>query len=202
LAAWPIPSRKKVAENESCAKLKNLQPAILARAFEQALKARDVAYAPYSKFLVGAALVVKDSKERGGYKIVTGSNTENVVFQGTCAERNALGTAVGLGYRAKDIAAVIVVGGPKKANGLDSSVSPCGVCRQGLLEILSPETPMMHSIGTKERDVTELKIHTLEELLPFAFSPDALSKKNKLPMTFAELAKLKQEKQGQTKLDA
>ncbi len=195
---------KKAGESYDAAKVSGVPPAVLAKAFEKAMEARDSAYAPYSKFQVGAALVVRDSKEKGGYKIVTGSNSENVVYQGTCAERNALGTAIGLGYRTKDIACVIVVGAPRAASELDASVSPCGVCRQGLMEIIDPDTPVMHSVGSKGRDVTGVKIHTLQELLPFAFSPAAINKKmgGKKGLTFREIAGLQKEKEKQLRLDA
>jgi cytidine deaminase len=87
----------------------------------EAEKARATAYAPYSKFSVGAALLT-----RGG-RIVHGCNVENASFGlSICAERNAVWKAVSEGER--DFVAVAVTAGP------DGGASPCGACRQVLQE--------------------------------------------------------------------
>ena len=87
----------------------------------EAEKARATAYAPYSKFSVGAALLT-----RGG-RIVYGCNVENASFGlSICAERNAVWKAVSEGER--DFVAVAVTAGP------DGGASPCGACRQVLQE--------------------------------------------------------------------
>jgi cytidine deaminase len=75
------------------------------------------AYAPYSKFLVGCALLLRDGQ------VVDGVNVENAAYPlGVCAERNALSTAVTLGYGPGDIEAAAI------------TASPCGGCRQWLFE--------------------------------------------------------------------
>jgi cytidine deaminase len=86
---------------------------LLARA--DAVAAR--AYAPYSEFFVGCALLLRDGR------VVEGVNVENASYPlGVCAERNALSSAVTLGYRPDDVEAAAI------------TASPCGGCRQWLLE--------------------------------------------------------------------
>ena len=90
-----------------------------------ALKAREMAYAPYSKFKVGAALLCDDGEIFGG------CNIESASFSPTnCAERTALFKAVSEGKH--DFTAIAVVGG--KANGELEFCTPCGVCRQVISE--------------------------------------------------------------------
>jgi len=87
---------------------------LLARA--DAVAAR--AYAPYSRFLVGAALLTRDGR------VFEGVNVENAAYPlGVCAERNALSTAVTQGYRPGDFEAIAI------------NASPCGGCRQWLHEM-------------------------------------------------------------------
>lgn len=122
---------------------------------ERALAAMDRAYAPYSKFHVGAALLGSDGS------IVEGCNVENASFPaGTCAERAALGTAVTRGIRAFRI---IVI-----ASSGDRPAPPCGVCRQALVEF-SPELEVISftRTGAEAR-------WRLSELLPNAFTPASL----------------------------
>jgi cytidine deaminase len=97
------------------------------RLYALALEAAGRAYAPYSKFRVGAALLCEDGE------VVTGVNVENRSFGLTvCAERNAIATAVN-GGRRRFLA--IAVATPDA----DYPVSPCGACRQVLSEFLPPE---------------------------------------------------------------
>ena len=123
---------------------------------EAARAAQAYAYAPYSKFSVGAAL----QDEHG--RIHAGCNVENAAYpQGLCAEAVALGHLVLAGGRR--ITAVAVVGvGP----GL---VTPCGGCRQKLREFGSDEVPVL--VG----DMTVMRGRfTLGELLPASFGPEQL----------------------------
>ncbi len=123
---------------------------------EAARAAQAYAYAPYSKFSVGAAL----QDEQG--RIHAGCNVENAAYpQGLCAESVALGHLVLAGGRR--ITAVAVVGvGP----GL---VTPCGGCRQKLREFGSDDVPVL--VG----DMTALRGRfTLGELLPASFGPEQL----------------------------
>ncbi len=115
-----------------------------------ALSARERAYAPYSKFLVGAAVLAKSGK------IYTGCNIENASYGLTvCAERNALFSAVGAGER--EFTALCVVG------DTEAPISPCGACRQVMAEFKVP----CIILANLRRDVKE---YTLEELLPYGFS--------------------------------
>lgn len=124
---------------------------------ERAYKAMDNAYAPYSNFHVGACVKTKD----GNYFI--GANVENASYGLTnCAERNAIFQAYSNGYRQKDIEAIAIVG---QGNTL---ITPCGACRQVLVELLERKTPII--LGTKG----EVKVTNIEELLPMSFTSDDL----------------------------
>lgn len=113
------------------------------------------AYAPYSGFFVGAALLTKSGK------VYTGCNIENGAFSPTnCAERTAFFKAVSEGER--DFAAIAVVGG--KGGKITGLCSPCGVCRQVMQEFCGPD--FLIYMG-KENDGYEAV--TLNALLPFGF---------------------------------
>ena len=127
----------------------------------QALSARENAYAPYSGFMVGAALLCKDGT------VYTGCNIENAAFTPTnCAERTAFFKAVSEGVR--DFRAICIVGG---MNGvLSGYTAPCGVCRQVMMEFCDPETFQIILAAADGK----YKIHRLKELLPEGFGPDNL----------------------------
>jgi cytidine deaminase len=99
-----------------------------------ATEAAEHSYSPYSRFRVGAALLL-EADEHGGSNIVTGCNVENASFRlTTCAEQAAIATAVGLYGPAIRIRAVAV------ANRNGAASMPCGACRQTILEFSTPET--------------------------------------------------------------
>ncbi|MBQ9460427.1 MAG: cytidine deaminase [Clostridia bacterium] len=125
---------------------------------EQALSARKNSYAPYSKFRVGAALL--DAKGN----VYTGVNVENVSYPaGICAERTAIAKAVSEG--ASDFTAIAIVGGSAdRIDILGSYCTPCGICRQVLYEHCSGDLMVIIA-----RSVTDYRLCTLRELLPFAF---------------------------------
>ena len=128
----------------------------------QALSARENAYAPYSGFMVGAALLCKDGT------VYTGCNIENAAFTPTnCAERTAFFKAVSEGV--KDFQAICVVGG--KAGVLTEYAAPCGVCRQVMMEFCNPETFQVILAVDKEH----YDVYTLKELLPLGFGPSNLA---------------------------
>lgn len=113
-------------------------------------EARKRAYAPYSGYTVGAALLCKDGS------VYTGCNIENVSFTPTvCAERVAVFKAVHDGKRAFD--AIAVAGG--KHGAPDGPASPCGVCRQVMAEFCGKDFRVVLKDGG----------YTLGELLPMAF---------------------------------
>ena len=119
-----------------------------------ALEAREQAYAPYSDFMVGAALRAEDGR------IFTGCNVENSAFTPTsCAERTALFKAVSEGVtRFTDIAVV----GSRRGEVNKQITSPCGVCRQALFEFGGPE---LNVIMAKTPD--DFIERSMDELLPF-----------------------------------
>ena len=123
-----------------------------------ALAARERAYAPYSDFMVGAALRAEDGR------IFTGCNVENAAFTPTsCAERTALFKAVAEGVtRFTDIAVV----GARRGEVNKQVTSPCGVCRQALFEFGGPE---LNVIMAKTPD--DFMERSMDELLPFGFGP-------------------------------
>ena len=139
--------------------------ALIAAAREAASRA----YAPYSKFHVGAALRFADGS------VVTGANVENASYGLTlCAETVAVGKALSENWRGA-LEAVAVFGGPVGADGAvagtDPPVTPCGRCRQMLNELagLGGSDPVVHCVGTG--DSIEIP---LSALLPHAFGPASL----------------------------
>lgn len=128
-----------------------------------AFAARENAYAPYSHFAVGAALLAKSKK------IYTGCNIESASFSPTnCAERTALFKAVSEGER--EFAAIAIVGARTDAPDDARITSPCGVCRQMLYEFCEPDMPVV--MAKSEEDWVE---RTLGELLPLAFGPEKVT---------------------------
>jgi cytidine deaminase len=112
--------------------------------YEQAVAAAGFAYAPYSNFNVGAALLMRDGT------IVTGVNVENAAYPlGICSERCAIGRAVAQGAKPGDIEAIAI------------TASPCGGCRQWLLEFGIERVAFMHE--------GRLLVRRPDELLPDSF---------------------------------
>ncbi len=129
----------------------------------EAKKARDLAYAPYSKFYVGAALLTKSGK------IYTGCNIESVAHTPTCcAERVAFFKAVSQGEH--KFRAIAVIGGKEDAE-LNKICFPCGVCRQVMQEFCDKNEFEIILAGRKEK----VKIFKLKELFPLGFSADDLN---------------------------
>jgi len=118
--------------------------------FVQATKAADYAYAPYSKFRVGAALLADDGT------VFTGCNVENRSFGLTvCAERNAAFKAVSCGQRSFKALAI-------STPDSESPVGPCGACRQVLSEFMEPSSAVLFGGSGKEKVKT-----TIGTLYPF-----------------------------------
>ena len=128
----------------------------LDRLFEAARRAQANAYAPYSRFKVGAAVATPDGA------VFSGCNVEIAAYPSTtCAEEAAIAAMVAAGGRA--VAAVLVVG-----EG-DALVTPCGACRQRIREFAAPDAPVHIA------DVNGVRrSFRLDELLPFSFGPDNL----------------------------
>ncbi len=136
-------------------KSKKVKNELLQGLVELAAQARELAYAPYSNYQVGAAVVAKSGK------IYTGSNIENASFGLTvCAERNAIFKAVTEGEREFVALAVVTT----------NAGSPCGACRQVAFEFMPPDSPVFLADET----LKDVRIFTLGELLPDGFTPQKL----------------------------
>ena len=125
---------------------------------EKAKEARKLSYSPYSHFAVGAALLCKDGR------VFVGANVENSSYPlCMCAERNALYNAKMNGVKKEEMVALAL------SADTDEPCSPCGACRQVISELFPKDAPIYMS--NLKGDVQET---TIEELLPYAFSEDAL----------------------------
>lgn len=129
------------------------------RLIELALSAREKSYCPYSGFAVGAALLCQDGT------IYTGCNIESSAYTPTiCAERTALFKAVSEGKR--DFICMAVAGGHQSADVLPIT-TPCGVCRQVMMEFCNPQTFLVFCASNPDN----YKAYTLAQLLPKGFGP-------------------------------
>ncbi len=124
--------------------------------FAAALRAQRRAYAPYSRFKVGAAILADDGV------VYAGCNVENAAYpSGSCAEQGAISAMIAGGGRR--MAALLVLGDGEVL------VTPCGACRQRIREFAKPETPVAIAGPGGVR-----QMFSLAELLPASFGPDNL----------------------------
>lgn len=122
-----------------------------------ALTARNNAYAPYSNYKVGAALLAVDGQ------IYNGANIENASFPaGICAERSAIVKAIL--ENSMEFSAIAITGAPASSNESKQFAFPCGVCRQFMAEFFDKNTKVIVAKSKKE-----YCIYNFEEILPFAF---------------------------------
>ncbi|MCL4118059.1 UNVERIFIED_CONTAM: hypothetical protein GTU68_038553 [Idotea baltica] len=131
-----------------------------------ASKARDKAYAPYSKFNVGAALLLDNGE------IITGSNQENASYpSGLCAERTAIYYA-GAKYPEAQILKMAIIAGSKNIK-TKKPIPPCGACRQAIAEYeVKQENPIeLYFMGEVGKVV---KSNSLANLLPLLFDKTVL----------------------------
>jgi cytidine deaminase len=132
-----------------------LNKTVLDQAWKLACETRLRAHAPYSKFLVGAALVLE------GNELIGGCNVENASYGGTvCAERTALFAAIAQKGKIKPIAMVLVT---------EPAEVPCGICLQAMVEFMPFDAPIYLSDTKGVQKSFELK-----ELLPHTFSAESL----------------------------
>lgn len=126
---------------------------------EQAIEARKFAYAPYSGFKVGAALLGKSGK------VYTGCNVENAAYTPTnCAERTAFFKAVSEGER--EFVSIAIVGGRYEA--IADFCAPCGICRQVMAEFCDKDFRIIMG------NLDNIEVRTLDELLPLSFGKNDL----------------------------
>ena len=136
--------------------MSDLNPETIDRLVEAASKVRDQAHAPYSTFTVGAAII-----DAGG-RIHVGCNVENASYGlSVCAERHAVAAAVSAGGQGIEGLAVVTDTSPP--------ISPCGACRQVLVEF--GNFPVILANLEGDRTLT-----SVAELLPDAFTPESLVK--------------------------
>lgn len=138
-------------------------PEELDRLVTAARGARERAYAPYSKYKVGAAILTKSGS------VYAGANVENASYPaGLCAERAAVAQMIAAGER-EPVACAVATGGAKPG-------SPCGFCRQVLREFAA-DMPIL--LVAEEKGRLSRRETSLAKLLPEAFDGSALKKKRK-----------------------
>lgn len=129
--------------------------------YETAQEARQEAYAPYSNFLVGCALLLENGK------IVKGSNQENAAFPSSlCAERTTIHWACA-NYPNLKIKKIMIVGAPRDAKEFVVT-PPCGACRQSILEYEVKQNKNIEIYFTSV-DGPIYKVKSIKNLLPFSF---------------------------------
>ena len=127
--------------------------------YEVALASFNNAYAPYSKFKVGACVLLKNGQMIGG------CNVENAAYGlCICAERNALFQTIAKGYHKDDIVSLLVLTDTARPG------SPCGSCRQVMSELMNKDAKVY--LTNLKKDVL---VKTVEELLPYAFEESDLN---------------------------
>ncbi|MDA3915254.1 cytidine deaminase [Oleiagrimonas sp.] len=120
---------------------------------QMARQAREHAYAPYSNFRVGAAVLARDGR------VFAGCNVENASYGlCNCAERTAFFSAIAAGVRRDGFVHIAIIG------DCEEPISPCGACRQVMAELAGPEVPVnLGNLQGKQRQTT------IGDLLPDAF---------------------------------
>ena len=139
------------------------QDELIAMAREAALEA----YAPYSGFEVGCAVESIDGT------VVTGANVENACYRlGICAEQHALANAQAA-FGIHNVARIAVAGGRVTAGALfgEQVVTPCGGCRQAILEAAQLGNPIDIHVICASGDGKTIETHSISSLLPNAFGP-------------------------------
>jgi len=130
--------------------------------YEKAIQARNNAYAPYSNFFVGCAVLLENGK------IFSGNNQENAAFpSGLCAERTAL-FWIGANFPDQKIKKIFIVGGPKEFSETNPPIPPCGACRQSIIEYETKQNENIELYFSNLNDEV-IKVTSIKDLLPFYF---------------------------------
>ena len=125
---------------------------------EELIKLLDNAYAPYSKFHVSCVLLMKDGTH------VPGVNVENASYGATiCAERNAITTAIAMGYKKEDFDKLYVMVSGEKLS------TPCFMCRQVITEFFDKDSEII-LMGRNG----DSKVYTVSDMCPYPFDSDDL----------------------------
>ena len=133
--------------------------------YKEAQKAKEKAYAPYSNFKVGAALLLENGE------VFTGNNQENAAYpSGLCAERVAIFAAKST-YPDQAIKSLVIV---TSAKNVQAPISPCGSCRQVLVEYEFAQKEAF-DIYLQAKDEGLIKVASANHLLPFSFNSDMLN---------------------------
>ncbi len=141
-------------------------PEDVIRLVEKAKEAISTAYAPYSHFHVGAAVLLANGK------IVVGNNQENAAYpSGMCAERVAIWSAAS--RYPDEIVKKIVITVKSSLKQVNKPVAPCGACRQTLLEYEVKQKEPIEIYFMGETGIV-IQSHSLSDLLPFAFDQSYL----------------------------
>lgn len=129
--------------------------------YDVAAKARKTAYAPYSNFLVGAALLLENGE------IISGNNQENAAFPSSlCAERSAIYWA-SANFPDVKFKKIFVIGGPRNTVS-EKAIPPCGACRQAILEYEAKQNEKIEIFFAPENG-SIYKTASIRDLLPFSF---------------------------------
>lgn len=135
---------------------------MLVRLIRSALEARKKAYAPYSHYLVGAALLTEENE------IYQGCNIENASYgAANCAERTAIFKAVSEGRR--HFTAIAIAGGPEGTDP-ERYAYPCGICRQVMREFCKEDFLIITALNEEQ-----YRCNTLAQLLPNSFGAKELA---------------------------
>ena len=134
--------------------------------YDKAMQIRNVAYAPYSNFTVGCAILLENGE------IITGSNQENAAYpSGLCAERTTI-FYTGANFPEVKIKKLFVIGAPKEALS-STPIPPCGACRQSILEYEAKQKEGIE-IYFASLDGEIYKTRSIRDLLPFSFDSSFL----------------------------
>lgn len=135
-----------------------MEKELIIKMIDEAIEGRKNSYSPYSKFKVGAAILLKDGN------IIRGCNIENASYGlANCAERTAMFKMISEGYKKDDVILMAVVG---QTNG---PISPCGACRQVMCELLGLDTLVILANLNYE-----YKEYLVKDLMPYAFTEEDL----------------------------
>lgn len=136
--------------------------------FNEAKIAREKAYAPYSNFLVGCAVLLENGE------IHRGSNQENAAYpSGLCAERSII-YWLGANLPEEKIKKIFVVGGTKENPNMHRLTPPCGSCRQGIIEYEVKQGEDIEIYISSLNGGRVCKLKSIKDLLPFNFDSSYL----------------------------